>query len=163
MSPVNGDGRHEGEGHADGWDTLQQIEFEVARLLRFADGTRRAGRSAGHLDRSAYLLLAILSENGPTSVNALADRLSLNASTITRQVDAMAASGLVQRVKHPADGRVTLVAATPHGGRELTRNRTSRHHFYENVTASWPEHDRRALASLLSRLTSDLESLARSD
>lgn len=131
-------------------------------LQRFADGTHRATGAFGGLERSAYLILAILTEQGSTSVNVLADRLVLNASTITRQVDAMAAAGLVERSRHPSDRRVTLVSATQRGAEAFANNRLTRHRLYERVIGAWPEADRRRLAELLTRLNLDLEPIVRS-
>lgn len=144
---------------ADG--TVGRIEQQVAILVRLAAGALRAAGINGHLERSAYLLLTILSEQGATSVNALAERLGLNASTITRQVDAMAATGLVERVRHPDDGRVTLVAATERGLRAFAESRAARSRFYDAVTDAWPEQDRRDLARLLTRLNRDLDLIGR--
>ncbi len=141
--------------------SIRRIEQQVAILLRLGAGALRVGRVDGHLERSAYLLLTILTDQGPTSVNALAERLDLNASTITRQVDAMAAAELVDRFRHPDDGRVTLVAATDRGWGALAASRAARHRFYESVTASWSEQDRRDLARLLTRLNQDLDQVGR--
>jgi DNA-binding MarR family transcriptional regulator len=140
---------------------VEQIELQLAVLVRHAAGARRAAAAAERLERSAYLLLSVLTERGPTSVNALADRLGLNASTITRQVDAMARTGLVRRVKHPDDGRVTLVAVTDRGVRHFAADREARRRFFEEVTASWPASDQVALARLLTRLNEDLDAAAR--
>lgn len=142
-------------------EPVAEIELQVAMLLRFAESSRRATTASGRLERSAYLILTILLGRGATSVNALAEGLLLNASTITRQVDAMAAAGLVERSRHPVDGRVTLVEATDLGRRAFAENRETRHRFYERVTASWDEPDRARLAELLRRLNADLDTTAR--
>jgi DNA-binding MarR family transcriptional regulator len=142
--------------------SVGEIELQLAVLVRQAVGARRAAAAAERLERSAYLLLSILTDRGATSVNVLADRLGLNASTITRQVDAMARDGLVSRVKHPTDGRVTLVVATDRGARDFAADRSARHTFFTTVTAAWPPADRVALAALLTRLNEDIDAVARS-
>src|SRR6478735_7481176 len=54
-------------------DSLRTIEAQVAMLLRLSDRTRRAGaRARGEIERSAYLVLGVLAQDGPTSVNAIA-------------------------------------------------------------------------------------------
>jgi DNA-binding MarR family transcriptional regulator len=140
---------------------IGQIELQLAVLLRHAAGATRASGGRPPLERSAYLLLAVLSAQEPTSVNALADRLGLNASTITRQVDAMEAAGLVRRVKHPEDGRVTLVEVTDRGRARFAAERAARHLFYDTVTAGWSKEDRLALARLLTRLNGALDAASR--
>lgn len=97
-------------------DAVRTIEAQVAMLLRLSDRTRRsATRRSGELERSAYLVLGVLVEGGAASVNAIADALRLDPSTVTRQVLAMEQAGHVTRGTDPADGRVTVVAATPEG------------------------------------------------
>lgn len=142
-------------------DPLGEIELQLAMLLRFADGTHRASGAFGRLERSAYLILSILTERGPTSVNVLADSLILNASTITRQVDAMAAAGLVERSRPEEDRRVTLVIATDRGTEAYAANRQARHLLYDRVTRSWSDADRQCLANLLGRLNAALEPVVR--
>ena len=142
--------------------TIGRIETEVAMLMRLADRNRRTGDVLEHaLERSAYLLLRRLTENGPANVNALAARLRLDPSTVTRQVLAMESSGLVVRERDPEDGRGTLVAATERGGEALAHTRTARAEVYAAVLAAWSETDRVSLADLLARLNVDLDARSR--
>jgi DNA-binding MarR family transcriptional regulator len=160
---VNGqdpDGTQPGAERGNG--PIGQIELQLAVLVRHTAGTSRASSAEPRLERSAYLLLSVLAQQQPTSVNALADRLGLNASTITRQVDAMEAALLVRRVKHPDDGRVTLVEVTDRGVARFASERAARRRFYDAVTAHWSADDRLTLARLLTRLNGDLDAVGRS-
>jgi len=139
-------------------DAIARIETEVAMLLRLADRNRRTGDELEHaLDRSAYLLLRLLTERGPTNVNALAGLLRLDPSTVTRQLLAMEADGLVRRGRDPQDGRGTLVTATDDGARALTTTRAARAEVYADVLEGWTDADRSTLADLLARLNADLD------
>ena len=139
-------------------DAIAQIETEVAMLLRLADRNRRTGDALEHtLDRSAYLLLRLLTERGPTNVNALAGLLRLDPSTVTRQLLAMEADALVLRDRDPQDGRGTLVTATDAGANALATTRSARAEVYADVLQEWSEADRSALADLLGRLNADLD------
>ena len=66
---------------------LSRVELQLALLLRRAErtGAVRAGHTPA-LERSGYLLLQVLSAEGPLGINALAARQGLDASTVTRQV-----------------------------------------------------------------------------
>ncbi|PJI94144.1 MarR family winged helix-turn-helix transcriptional regulator [Luteimicrobium subarcticum] len=150
-------------------DALSRIEFEVAQLLRRADrSVARGMRGAvaggtGMLDRSAYLLLHVLAVEGAQNVNAAAERLGLDASTVTRQVDSLEKAGHVKRRRDPQDGRAVLVEATDSGLAALEHNRTERKDLYAEVLASWSQLDRSLLAELLHRLNADLDTFRRRD
>lgn len=58
-------------------------------------------------------LLGTLYEYGPMMMSGLKDRLGVTATNITAHVDALEREGLVERVHHPSDRRVTIVALTP--------------------------------------------------
>jgi DNA-binding transcriptional ArsR family regulator len=89
-------------------DAVRTIEAQVAMLLRLAERSRRsAARRRGEIDRSAYLVLGVLGTLGPANVNAIADALRLDPSTVTRQVLAMEDAGQVTRRADPTDGRAT--------------------------------------------------------
>jgi DNA-binding MarR family transcriptional regulator len=143
-------------------DSLRTIEAQVAMLLRLSDRTRRAGaRARGEIERSAYLVLGVLAQDGPTSVNAIADALRLDPSTVTRQVLAMEQAGQVVRAADASDGRVTLVRPTEAGLEALERTRDVRARLYGEVLDGWSADDRAALARLLTRLNDDVDTWGR--
>ncbi|GMA24952.1 MarR family transcriptional regulator [Luteimicrobium album] len=138
---------------------LSRIEYQVAQLMRRADrsvsrGSKRPG--TGTMDRAAYLLLHHLVSEGAENVNVLADRLGLDASTVTRQVAVLEKAGHVRRTRDPHDGRAVLVEPTDEGVEALAENRTERRALYGEVLGSWTRLDRALLAELLGRLNSSL-------
>jgi DNA-binding MarR family transcriptional regulator len=139
--------------------TLGMIETELAHLMRLAEASRRSSPSAPHraLDRAAYLILRHLAEAGPQNVSALAARLNLDGSTITRQVAAMHRDGLVAREPDPHDGRGTVVTATRTGLRRMAAVSDARRELYGRILADWSERDRRALAAMMHRLNAALD------
>ncbi|WP_169164643.1 MarR family winged helix-turn-helix transcriptional regulator [Cellulomonas taurus] len=143
-------------------DAVSTVEAEVAMLLRLAERSRRSSpRRLGELDRSAYLVLGVLTTQGPRSVNAIADALRLDPSTVTRQVLAMERAGHVSRTVDDTDRRVTVVAATDEGRAALAETREIRGGIYREVLADWTEQERTALATALHRLNVDLDDWGR--
>lgn len=138
---------------------LGMIETELAHLMRLAEATRRASPVAPHrvLDRAAYVILRHLADAGPQNVSALAARLNLDGSTITRQVAAMQRAGLVERQADPHDGRGTVVSATRAGLRRMAAVSGARRELYGRILADWSERDRRTLATLMQRLNDALD------
>ncbi|WP_206240072.1 MarR family winged helix-turn-helix transcriptional regulator [Novosphingobium terrae] len=62
-----------------------------------------------------YLVLSVLAEKGSQSVSAIAERLSLESSTITPLVKRLETAGLLQRQRNPADERQVIVSLTAKG------------------------------------------------
>ncbi|WP_405430380.1 MarR family winged helix-turn-helix transcriptional regulator [Micromonospora sp. NBC_00617] len=137
---------------------LGQIETEVALLMRFGEATRRATGTAEHrvLDRAAYVILRHLDAAGPQNVSALAARLNLDGSTVTRQVSALQRDGLIVRAPDPTDGRGTVISPTPAGLQRMAAVQAARTRLYGDMLADWSTEDRATLATLLGRLNQAL-------
>ncbi|MGW3856328.1 MarR family winged helix-turn-helix transcriptional regulator [Micromonospora arida] len=138
--------------------TLGKIETEVALLMRFGEATRRATGTAEHrvLDRAAYVILRHLADAGPQNVSALAARLNLDGSTVTRQVSALQRDGLITRTPDPSDGRGTVISPTPAGLQRMAAVQAARTRLYGDMLADWSAEDRDTLAALLGRLNQAL-------
>ncbi|WP_433535062.1 MarR family winged helix-turn-helix transcriptional regulator [Micromonospora sp. CA-249363] len=138
--------------------TLGLIETEVALLMRFGEATRRASGSAEHrvLDRAAYVILRHLDAAGPQNVSALAARLNLDGSTVTRQVSALQRDGLIARAPDPTDGRGTVISPTTAGLQRMAAVRAARTRLYGDMLSDWSPEDRATLAALLGRLNQAL-------
>ncbi|MET8263670.1 MarR family winged helix-turn-helix transcriptional regulator [Micromonospora arida] len=138
--------------------TLGRIETEVALLMRFGEATRRATGTAEHrvLDRAAYVILRHLADAGPQNVSALAARLNLDGSTVTRQVSALQRDGLITRTPDPSDGRGTVISPTPAGLQRMAAVQAARTRLYGDMLADWSAEDRDTLAALLGRLNQAL-------
>jgi DNA-binding MarR family transcriptional regulator len=138
--------------------TLGRIETEVALLMRFGEATRRATGTAEHrvLDRAAYVILRHLADAGPQNVSALAARLNLDGSTVTRQVSALQRDGLITRTPDPSDGRGTVISPTPAGLQRMAVVQAARTRLYGDMLADWNPDDRKSLARLLGRLNQAL-------
>ncbi|MEV6599268.1 MarR family transcriptional regulator [Actinoplanes sp. NPDC051346] len=137
---------------------LGVIETQVAMIVRLGEATRRSSvRPHRALDRAAYVILRLLQESGPQNVSAVAHRLNLDGSTVTRQVGAMYRDGLVERSPDPEDGRGTVIAATTQGLAQVDAVSQARRELYDTVLKDWTPHERKELAAVLERLTRDMD------
>ncbi|OJF10242.1 MarR family winged helix-turn-helix transcriptional regulator [Couchioplanes caeruleus] len=137
---------------------LSVIETQVAMIVRLGEATRRSSpRPHRALDRAAYVILRLLQEAGPQNVSAVAHRLNLDGSTVTRQVGAMHRDGLVERSPDPEDGRGTVIAATVRGLAQVDAVSQARRELYDTVLRDWTPHERKELAAVLERLTRDMD------
>jgi DNA-binding MarR family transcriptional regulator len=102
-------------------------------------------------------VLKALQTCGPVRHTALAERLQLDTSTVSRKVRHLEDLGLVQVVADHEDGRARQVELLPLGQQALEQLLGVRREVIQQVLAPWPDSDRDLLRDLLDRFTSDLE------
>jgi len=135
-------------------DAYAEIGRQFGVFLRRADrfyADLRLGPDGLDLDRSAYLLLGRVVAVGPTRLSALADGLSLDLSTISRQVHALEAAELVGRTTESTDRRASLIAATDRGREIFERNRAVQQAALRDLLSDWTDAERDEFARLLTR------------
>jgi DNA-binding MarR family transcriptional regulator len=126
-------------------------------LALFAIARRMRARAPGDaLDPGAFLVLHAVACHGPARPSEVADRLELDASTVSRHLRNLERAGLVVRGSDPDDGRAARVCVSAAGQTELDAGFQARRARISAVLGAWPEGDRRALAGLLARLADDL-------
>jgi DNA-binding MarR family transcriptional regulator len=87
----------------------------VERLLMSLVRRRFGEMEPSPLTTTQQIALAIVVDDGPLRLRALARRIGTTAATATRSTDALEAHGLVVRQADPSDGRGVLVCATRTG------------------------------------------------
>ena len=125
-------------------------------------GRRMRQRLPGdELDYSLLPVLRVLYEGGPARHTVLAERLLLDASTVSRKIRQLEERGLVQVSPDAADGRARQVELLPSGLRALEQLLDRRRDVIAEVLEGWPDADRELLRQLLDRFNHDLSSHAR--
>ncbi len=137
-------------GHAS--DSISVIEIELLTLVRQLDTLGRKGSLYVQVDRAGYLALRTLERLGPVRTNELAEALHLDASTVTRQVTALAAGGFVARRPDPADGRSSILVVTTEGRRIMRTVERERRVLLQELFSDWAEDERRDLGRVLTKL-----------
>jgi DNA-binding MarR family transcriptional regulator len=133
----------------------EEIAEGLQRLVRW--GVRVAPKQ---MSMTALGALSSLS-SGPLRVSALAEREGTTQPGMTALVNRLAASGYVQRVADPTDGRATLVRLTATGERALADRGAARTTALRDHIHALPTEHRRALAVALpaiNYLTSGVDS-----
>lgn len=93
-----------------------------------------------------YTVLAVLDEDGPRTLRALAEREHVQAPSMTRIVNALAGQGFVTRSTDPDDGRQVQVDITDAGRAVLEDARNQRTAWLARRVAGLSEEDRRTLS-----------------
>jgi DNA-binding MarR family transcriptional regulator len=133
-------------------DALHSIETEMAVLARSLELLRRRGRIHRDMDRAGYLLLRTLDEAGPLSINSLAERVGLDASTVTRQVAALERDGFAERQVDATDRRCCIVLPSAEGRRLMREVQRRRRERFEVMLTGWSDPERAELGRILARL-----------
>jgi DNA-binding MarR family transcriptional regulator len=121
------------------------MPFDDALLTELVQTTRDVtsafDRYVG-LSPARVAILLELSRCGECSQADLQRRNKVHGASITRQVQAMEADGLLVRRPDPADNRFTLVMLTEAGHEAVAQLRAKRESFRAQLLAGVPEADR---------------------
>lgn len=132
---------------------FSELEFQLANLVRQLEAITRRRRYP--LERAHYLVLVHLRQ-GPLTVRELAEKLALDNSTVTRQLNAMEARGLIEKQPNPDDGRSALVTAVRSGHDLAQEMQCLRIQRIRHMLRDWEHHDIDDLTRLTGRLTDAL-------
>jgi DNA-binding MarR family transcriptional regulator len=128
---------------------------DVAPLAgRLRLSVARLARSLRYQDQSGFgptvvAALASVEQHGPLTLGELAAREQVAPPTITKVVEKLEAAGLITRTGDPADRRVTRVAVTTKGAKQLQLYRTRRTEWLAGRLASLDEDQLRTLEAAL--------------
>lgn len=147
------------------FDTLDGVPLSVAEelsaiwlLLRTISLTDFGGLQPPLTSRE-FAALHLLQTTGPLRVIDVGELLRMDKSTTSRVVRSMFGRGLLDRARHPTDGRAFLVELTE-SGRQVVRDAVAaRELALTAVLSQWDERARSALLAALLRLRREWSSL----
>lgn len=134
-------------------EPFHAVERELALLFRRGRARTQEMAREVHpdLEGSSYALLGHVERAGPVRVTDLGAYFGVGKATMSRQIKALEALGLIRRGSDPLDGRVSLVSVTEEGRRRVVRAREARRERIRNLMATWEPGDVAAFARLLGR------------
>jgi len=135
---------------------LEFTEF-VAAAAASSRQKERVVRAAGvPITGAGLTALRAVDRHGPIAVSALARRVRVDLSTMSRQLRPLETLGLVVRDTDPDDGRVAWLTISGKGDRLLARVDRAVVDDFDAALAGWPPGDRAQLAQLLARFQAGL-------
>ena len=142
-------------------ESVERIEQALTHLVHRTQRVRlHTDGPVQLLDRSAYTILGLLNDVGPLRNGALAARLHLDASTVSRHVASLQQAGLTTREADPDDGRACRLRLTSAGQRAFGETRQVRRAAVRELVGSWPSDEQDMFAALLERLNAGFDGLA---
>ena len=136
------------------------VVARVSRLGRIFDRRVEEIYATYGLNQSQFGVLAALRRAGPPyclSPTELYNSLLVTSGAMTNRVERLAASGYIERIPDPNDGRGMLVALTPAGKRLIERVVRPHYDNEHQLLSALSQEERTQLADLLRRLLLDLE------
>jgi len=150
----------EGGASSDRGAALADIEEAFASFASRSSPPRLRERISaalgGTFDPSGYPMLARIESWGPVRTTALAERVGLDVSTVSRRIGDLEKAGLVTHAPDPDDRRAHLLQVTPEGRLVLARMRQVHRELFDEALAGWSAAEIRQLADVLARFTSAL-------
>lgn len=95
--------------------TSQDLPGRLGVAVQMLAHAGKVGGGRGDLTPTRLTALAVLASAGPMRMGALASRLGVQVSTMSRIVDIMVASGWVERMPDEADARACVIGITESG------------------------------------------------
>lgn len=141
-----------GDGAAELAETAARLRLAVMRLSR-----RIRQQTVQDVTQSQVSVLASVERCGTPTLGALAAAEQVRPPSMTRQVDALVAAGLLDKLADPADGRVARVRLTTAGRRALDRSRSLRTAYLVQRLAALTPAERARLTELTELLEHVLE------
>ena len=136
---------------------LGELDVELARVLWWARSAQKRTAVDVHpeLDNAGYAVLVGVRElsaaTGGVRGGELSEALGLHKSTISRNLTALEALGLVERIPDPNDARARQVRLTSGGDAALDRTFEGRRERLRSQLSSWEAAEIGDLARLLHR------------
>lgn len=126
----------------------RQLGLFMRRSERFYTEVKGGGLG---LERAAFLLLGRIVSGVPSRLSVLAEDVGLELSTISRQVAALEAAGLVARTTDASDRRASVIEATPQGLELFDRCRDVWLGALRDLLSGWTLAEKTEFARLFTR------------
>jgi DNA-binding MarR family transcriptional regulator len=135
-------------------DEVSRLEAAISDTWSWARTAARVGAHAldPRLDLTAYPLVSMIGWRGAMRPSELSAALQLDKSTVSRQIDAAARLGLLERVPDPDDARSVIVRLTEDARARMDLLKADRMERWRAALAEWKPGDIAELTRLLSLL-----------
>jgi MarR family 2-MHQ and catechol resistance regulon transcriptional repressor len=144
-----------------GGDPLSyEAHFTLVRAYNTITGvSRRVNPSRLSLGRYNVLRLLYLADNRRLLMSEISEAMEVSATVITRLVDTLAESGLVERTGHDTDKRKTWATMTEAGAALFEEEWPAMANMVQDLWEGFREDEKRLLVHLLTKLRVNLLSL----
>ena len=137
---------------------IEQAMVELNRLARGGQGDAdRAERAGVSIPGAAQRVLYQLVERDDARLTDLARRTRTDPGILSRQLDLLEETGLVERRADPNDGRARVLRVTAQGRRVSARLRRAQDETFATLLSGWSAEELSTAAAAMERLARDLK------
>lgn len=137
-------------------DTSTEQAYKLEGALNLFKRTNFGAEGNAGLKRSerfTLLLIASLTNDQPATTSLVAERLGVTLGAVTHHINALEEGGLVKRTLSSDDRRVTFIALTEKGGKQIKElKQIHRKKLCQIVEYLGPD-DTRQMISLITKMT----------
>ncbi|GAA4970101.1 hypothetical protein GCM10023205_39410 [Yinghuangia aomiensis] len=134
----------------------RRVVRELGAASRLLRGLMTPPLQAAGVTQAEYHLLVYLEERGTSTGKELSCRLSLDKTTVSRQLAALEESGSIARTTDPSNRRSHLINLTDAGRERLADARRRTLAALEDRFSSWPAQGLEELADRLAAFNDQL-------
>lgn len=143
-------------------EEVLEFRSQVHRFIRLFGILHPTQTPCGfNLSLSQILALQTIEEERTTTLHALAEKLYLERSTVSRLVDALVQAGFIRREVNEENRREIQLSLTDHGQRTVEEGRNQSNAFFRSILDNVSEQDRNAILHGFRNFTSALHEMRR--
>lgn len=135
-------------------ESLESLELEIAMMVRALRTRTVELDKKQEFKRASYLILLLITKNGPMSVKHIAKKLHLDISTVSRQAADLLADDMLSKQPSKTDGRSYLYDINSKGLDMMTHIRQSRKQRFSKMIQEWDETEIEEFARLMKKFNS---------
>lgn len=130
-------------------DSLEVLELEIAMMVRALRTRTLENDKKQELKRASYLILLLISKNGPMGVKSIAEKLHLDISTVSRQAAGLMEDELLKKKQSETDRRSYLYDINDKGHDVILHIRQGRKQRFAKMIDQWEDEEIEEFAHLL--------------
>lgn len=130
-------------------DSLEVLELEIAMMVRALRTRTFENDKKQELKRASYLILLLISKNGPMGVKSIAEKLHLDISTVSRQAAGLMEDELLEKKQSETDRRSYLYDINDKGHDIILHIRQGRKQRFAKIIDEWEDKEIEDFAHLL--------------
>lgn len=131
--------------------SLEVLELEIAMMVRALRSRIAETDKKQEFKRASYLILLLISKNGPMGVKSIAEKLHLDISTVSRQAADLMEDEMLKKKKSETDRRSYLYEINNKGWDTIAHIRQGRKQRFAKMIDEWEDTEIEDFTHLLQK------------
>lgn len=132
-------------------ESLEVLELEIAMMVRALRTRTVELDKKQELKRASYLILLLISKNGPMGVKSISEKLHLDISTVSRQAADLMNDEMLEKKQSETDRRSYLYDINNKGWNMIAHIRRGRKQRFSKMINEWEDTEIEEFAHLLQK------------